>query len=302
MKICMFGTWRGGAVYNVIKPTVEELNKRNDVEIDMIFLRDVNLLPNFDKTFSEYDLVHFAYFANIDFFIQDIEVPFTCSVHHMPHKYLESYTSMLRSWAPRRIVVSEPFVARQLGQCGMYNVDIIPYTIEWDRYPLLPLPKEFAVGYLGCDYNLKRFKSIEQACDIANVECNGIGRETLNEEEGYIEDSKILDLYKRISCYAVASFDDGGPLPPQEALLCGRPVVSTRVGMMPQVIREGNTGIFHNGSPSDMARSIIEVQHKIDEMYYKIKNLRLAGALLPSTSKESNKWYDMFKEVLENEA
>ena len=301
MKIAFLNTWRGGAVYNITKPIVDELNKRDDVEAEIILMREVNLMPAFDRTFGEYDLVHFSYFDNIGYFIQDIEVPFTCGVHHLPHKSLEWNAGRLNSWSPRHIVVSESFSARQLGQLGIYNTSIIPYVIDWRRYPIMPLPQEFTAGYLGCDYNLKRFKTIEQACDIANVKCEGIGRETLNEEEGYLDDDVISNLYKDMSCYVVASFDDGGPLPPQEALLCGRPVVSTRVGMMPQILKEGNIGVFHNGSASDMARAIIVVQHRLDEMCYRIKNLREAGMLLPCAKDAAEDWLEMFEEVLDNE-
>jgi glycosyltransferase involved in cell wall biosynthesis len=295
MRVLLLNTWLGGAVHNVLFPIYQSL-KQQGVECDYITRRQIELDPNYDKTFSTYDVVHFGYFANIAPYADEIEVPFTCGVHHMPHDHASKYCGLLHEWSPRRIIVPEPFVARQLGQHHLHQVVQIPYAFDHSRWKPLPYPEQFTVGYLGCDYYVKRFDTIEQAAEMAGVQCKGLGRDTNNEEEGYKDDSDITKLYEGMSCYVVASFDDGGPLPPQEALLCGRPVVTTAVGMMPQVVAEGYNGCFHNGSVSDMARAITKVKDNFERITQYPDEL---GGFIPTIDTIGHHWQDMFEQVVE---
>lgn len=296
MKIAIINTWNGGAVHNIMYPLSLELSKRGH-ECDYITRRQIEITSNFDLSFSSYDIVHVGYFMNLNFIFQDIEVPYTCNVHHIPHEHLNRYAGDLYKWSPAEIVVSDPFAARQLGQVGIYNTTEIPYSFDHSPYKLLPYPDEFTIGYLGCDYNIKRFDVIQAAAFKAKVKSNGIARKTLNEEENFKNHSDILDLYKNISCYIVASFNDGGPLPPQEALLCGRPVLTTKVGMMPQIISHGYNGLYHNGSVEGITSSILEAKREFDKLKHGAQ-----ATTLPSVEETTTLYERLFEKVVNNEA
>src|SRR3989304_7844220 len=120
------------------------------------------------------------------------------------------------------------------------------------------------------------------------------------DREKYAPDEDLLATYRNMSCYVVASFNDGGPLPPQEALLCGRPVVTTHVGMMPQVVREGCNGEFHDGSAIDMARAIKHVKANYDKYYGFIERNR--EDMLPKIEDVATRWVKMWEDVLETVA
>lgn len=291
MKIALVNTWAGGAIYNVFHPLYLALKNRG-VDVEWGYVRDGYIPP------KDRDIIHFNYFANMarptEGWRSLSQAKVTCSVHHMHPQHVSNYTRFIQVCAPSRIHTADPYCMRQLQQSGHHQVEVIPYTFDHTPYHPLPPPQEFTVGYVGCDYNTKRFDAIVEACQLAGVPHVGIARKTLNEEEDFLSHQHILDTYSKMSCYVVASHNDGGPLPPQEALLCGRPVATTHVGMMPSVIREGVNGTFHNGSPKDMAKAILRIRDNYSH-YHK-------GALrthLPTTDEVVDNWLAFFQHALE---
>lgn len=252
MRIAIVGTWAGGAVHNISYPIYEWL-RDNDEEnkYEYLTVRGIELDPTFDTSFDGFDLVHFTYFANIQRYIQEIEVPFTCMAHHLGAGREDLYSTQLHEWGPERIFVPESFIQRQLGARGVQGVVRIPYAFDHGEFKPTPLPEEFVVGFLGCDSSAKRFDVIRKACKKAGVRYLDFDRKTRNEEIDFMEQEEILDFYEDIACYVVASWTDGGPLPPQEALLCGRPVITTPVGMMPDL--HNKYVKFFDGSVGDLA-------------------------------------------------
>ncbi len=55
---------------------------------------------------------------------------------------------------------------------------------------------------------------------------------------------KMRDFYQNLDCFLVTSSTEGTPNPGLEALSCGIPVISTRVGNMEEIIQEGHNGFF----------------------------------------------------------
>jgi len=48
--------------------------------------------------------------------------------------------------------------------------------------------------------------------------------------------------YAHCDVFLCTSMDEGGPMPVLEAMACGRPVISTKCGFVPDVVRDGETG------------------------------------------------------------
>jgi glycosyltransferase involved in cell wall biosynthesis len=77
----------------------------------------------------------------------------------------------------------------------------------------------------------------------------------------------IIDLYHCLDTYLITSRDEGGPMSILESMACGIPIVSTRVGLAPDVIKHK-----HNGLLAD-----IEDSHTLVENIIQLienKNLR----------------------------
>jgi glycosyltransferase involved in cell wall biosynthesis len=70
------------------------------------------------------------------------------------------------------------------------------------------------------------------------------------------------DVYKAMrsaKVFVMNSSSEGGPRIALEALACGVPVVATRVGLMPDVLRNGENGLFTDGTPRDLRAKLGEL-------------------------------------------
>jgi len=77
------------------------------------------------------------------------------------------------------------------------------------------------------------------------------GWRPLEEIPGYLNELKVLVL---------PSYTEGLPTGILEAMACGTPVLSTPVGAVPDIVRDGETGfILPDNSPQRIARSIVTV-------------------------------------------
>jgi glycosyltransferase involved in cell wall biosynthesis len=81
----------------------------------------------------------------------------------------------------------------------------------------------------------------------------GVVRDTLF--VGYQED--VAPFYAAFDALVLASGNEGTPVSAIEALAAGRPVVATRVGGVPDVIRDGEDGfLVEAGATDDLAERL----------------------------------------------
>ena len=303
MKIAILNTWAGGAVHNVFYPMSNYLNTLDGVECDYITVRDNLEKGNFDRSFDNYDIVHVSYFANLLKIKDHIEVPFTTTVHHLAPHAAEQAVRLLAFSRPYGITTADPFCQRQLGQYGVMPVHLIPYSFDHKVFEGSDMPitykteaVPFGLCYLGCDSPAKRFDMIAEVAAEMGIEDNGIDRKTRNEEEDFLDQETINKMYENSHVYVSAGWNDGGPLPPQEALLCGLPVITTRVGMMTQLIKPGVNGEFFDGTPRDLKDKLQKVKDN-----YNIYRVGAYSTQLPSVRTTSEMYMELWTQILEDE-
>jgi glycosyltransferase involved in cell wall biosynthesis len=75
-------------------------------------------------------------------------------------------------------------------------------------------------------------------------------------EERWRSQEEMLEFYRSLDVYVCASRSEGTPNPCLEAAACGLPVITTRVGNMPELIRDGENGFFVERDAADIAEKL----------------------------------------------
>jgi glycosyltransferase involved in cell wall biosynthesis len=68
---------------------------------------------------------------------------------------------------------------------------------------------------------------------------------------------QMVPFYQGLDAYICASRTEGGPHPLLEAAACGVPLISTRVGIAPELIHNHDNGILVNRTVEDIRRAVI---------------------------------------------
>lgn len=76
-------------------------------------------------------------------------------------------------------------------------------------------------------------------------------------EDQWRNPAEMLDFYQSLDVYLCASRNDGTPNPCLEAAACGVPLVTTRVGNMPELIQHGVNGFFVEPEVEDIQAKLI---------------------------------------------
>jgi len=66
----------------------------------------------------------------------------------------------------------------------------------------------------------------------------------------------VLRAMMSAKCFVMNSLSEGNPRVAIEAMAVGLPIISTTVGIMPDVLIEGRNGLFTTGEPADLAETI----------------------------------------------
>lgn len=211
--------------------------------------------------FNNYDLVHFGYFGYWHKDFAKIAPPLTANAWHIRHDRMKDTAGFLTNIGFSRYFVDDVGTLQNLGQLGFTQVVPVPMAFDpsrWERLP--PLTGPFTVGCFGDDFETKRFDVIQKACHEGEVEAYML---ILSKDRATCSIEPREDVYSQIHAYAHASFLDTSCRPALEALACGIPVLSTINEGMRRIANGGNI-TFYDGSISDLARKIREVQEKYE--------------------------------------
>jgi len=80
---------------------------------------------------------------------------------------------------------------------------------------------------------------------------------------------EVVSFVKSARVFLMNSTSEGGPRSALEAMACGVPVITTRVGVMPDVVKDNVNGLFTTGEVDDLTqkiKSLLEDPNRIDAM------------------------------------
>lgn len=118
----------------------------------------------------------------------------------------------------------------------------LPFGVDLEKFEPGPPPKTFTVGWAGHQGRLiKRFNLAEEACKIAGLNLRLAGHITSGK---YLPSEEMPAWYRDLSCLLITSETEAHPLVFYEAMACGRPVVSTLVGDVASIAKDGVNGFY----------------------------------------------------------
>jgi glycosyltransferase involved in cell wall biosynthesis len=157
-------------------------------------------------------------------------------------------------------------------------------------------PKELIACWVGnsTSVGMKGLDLITEACSRTNVRLIALDREANRDKDRLLTQKQVRDcVYHQASFYICASVQEGTPNPSLEALACGLPVISTRVGNMPEIIWDGYNGFLVDRSVEAIEEAIEKLKRlNRDELSHNARSSILAGW---TWHQQAEKYVHMFK-------
>lgn len=192
--------------------------------------------------------------------------------------HLAHWGSLVHPWLKMvdKIVVPSVFLRDVFARHG-YRAEVIHNIIDTgqfryrERLPLLPeflSVRNFEPHY-GVEYTLVAFAMIQTVFPAASLTVAGQGPHEAELKHlaqalalrnvrfiGAVDPVEMPSLYDRHSVFLNASFVDNQPLSVLEAMASGMPVVSTPIGDIPNMVKDGESAtLVPAGDPYAMAKA-----------------------------------------------
>ena len=242
------------------------------------------------------------------------------TVHHdlaVPDPWHDLRLFLPRYREARNVVCLNSGQSDLLRQHGISNVSIIPHGA--DRKALsrkdadAPFALPLRLGFLSRRFDLDikgetRLAAMLRLLDPSAFAFVFVGADRWREaavarQAGFRCETfeqppyrVISALYGGIHALLVLSRHEGGPASLPEALATGTPVLTTRVGMAPDFIRDGENGIFLAGEPEADAARLADLVRDRGAL---LKHLR-QGALateIPDWSEILARYYALYRDM-----
>jgi glycosyltransferase involved in cell wall biosynthesis len=218
-------------------------------------------------------------------------VPVVSEVHHVPGypraaSASEAIQCVLAQhyirWAKRHVVAFRTvnhrecpdFLARY-GGVPQEQILVVPSVfVEKEFYPR-DAPKKYDLMFCGrlalnkgLDLLLQAFALIKRKRPASTLLVKGEGpleasmkrearrlgiAENLTHVRWVDTPDDLAQLYSQARVLVCSSYNEGGPRVTVEAMACGVPAVSTRVGIMNELIADGENGLLADWSPTEIA-------------------------------------------------
>jgi glycosyltransferase involved in cell wall biosynthesis len=165
-------------------------------------------------------------------------------------------------------------------------VTIIEDGVDTELFrPTGQWPEEFAVGWVGnsshgasrsSSRGIKGLELIVEACDRAGVRLITLDVAGRQGRARKIAFEQMPDWYSKISAYVCASSCEGTPNPVLEAMACGRPVITTNVGLVRRVVINERNGYVVNRCVDSIVDALTKLKDHHD-LHHMGKLARLAA-------------------------
>lgn len=230
----------------------------SDHNIDIVTLSDRKRI-----NFSKYDTVYYSNFSIYD------RVPCPNNVRKLAsvtsHKCLispkKTYAKLSNFDA---ISVNNTFLLSAIKPY-VPNLYYTPNGVDTNFFSFSTknLCSQIVIGWVGNrDRATKRFKEILspliKRCSDVNFKV--IAPSKSDHVDKLLTSEQMRDFYHGLDFFIVTSATEGTPNPALEAMSCGVPVISSRVGNMVEIIKDGENGFLVGGALSSYISAINNIR------------------------------------------
>ena len=182
-----------------------------------------------------------------------------CSEYELEGAWRRPGLRML-STLPRAIFANNLKLTKQLEATLGREVFYTPNGVDTSFFRPAPAPPPSAPLRVGWAGSLKNQSSAHRGVHefivpaVAAIE--GVELCLAAREDRWRNAEEMRAFYQSLHVYVCASRSEGTPNPCLEAAACGLPIVTTPVGNMPELIRDGENGLFVVRDVDDIAAKL----------------------------------------------
>ena len=155
------------------------------------------------------------------------------------------------------------------------------FTVGW----VGRIDKENYRELKGYDIVLEALKDLDVTLDIRTY------------QENYVPRDKMVDFYQGIDCFVCSSKTEGLPNPVLEAASCGVPIISTKVGFVPELIEHNVNGLIVPRNSKAIKEAVQFLKDNPDKRSEISKNIRNTVLRNWTWGKCKKDWEDFFLSI-----
>jgi glycosyltransferase involved in cell wall biosynthesis len=225
-----------------------------------------------------------------------------CSEYELEGAWRRPGLRMLAT-LPRAIFANNFSLTKQVEATLGREVFYTPNGVDtaFFRPPSAPPPAgRLRVGWAGSLANQSSVhRGVREFIAPAAALVDGVELSLAAREDRWRTLDEMLAFYQSLDVYVCASRSEGTPNPCLEAAACGLPIVTTPVGNMPELIREGENGLFVSRSVDGIAAAFRRLR---DDPALRVRMGRAARASVAAWDwcHQAPRYTEMFRAVLDD--
>lgn len=286
LKIVAITDKKGTAIDRLAKGLIPFMDRINYVVVDCHPKRpSIDQLANIEKECKDADLIDFQYFRTAEMLREKYEwlkqKP-SILVHYNPYSIKES------DWNGYNCVIGcNVEIYDKLGEITMTRLENIPLTVDSEFWTFNPdwSPNNKVLMVANRIESKKGILEVAQACKkigarfvlVGSISDQDYFHEVIRtggvEFHQNISDEELRKLYWGSSVHVCNSTDnfESGTLPILEAMLCGTPVLTRRIGHVPELDNGENMEILETSKEdtdiiADKLKSMLSQPDKLKTM------------------------------------
>ncbi len=160
----------------------------------------------------------------------------------------------------RGIFVNSMLLYKEFSPCFEVPVFCTPNGVDTEFFrpaPSRQAHQKLRVGWAGSIKNHGNTRGYHDFIVPATNSVEGVELVVAAREDKWRNRDEMLEFYRSIDVYICASTAEGTPNPCLEAAACGAPLLTTRVGNMPELIEDGKNGFFIERDVNDIKNKLI---------------------------------------------